>query len=71
MNYIGNNISRRIKGMGFFGDYILAKRLQYNHPYAFHYNDDSNTLRMVIDRSIRWSMTPQGSKFWVDIYNKL
>jgi len=69
MNYIGNNISRRIKGMGFFGDYILAKRLHPNFPCNFYFGNDCS-VKAVINRSIRWSLTPQGHDFWLNIYNK-
>ena len=69
-NRISRFIAKQMKDNGFFGDYILAKRLQPDYPCDYFYGNNY-TVRTVIDRSIRWSSTPQGSNFWMNIYNKI
>ena len=58
---INNNLARKMKKRGFFGDYILAKRLQPNNGIY------RGELRNFICCSLIWEYTPQGYKFWETI----
>jgi hypothetical protein len=67
---INNRLARKMKKMGFFGDYILAKRLQPSFRYSI-FETTKLPLRGFIDSTLRWVDTPQGSKFWADIYRAI
>ena len=70
---INNVLAKQMKEMGFFGDYILAKRLQSSYlcsKYAEIPSDNPSHIGRLIDRTLRWVDTPQGGKFWMNIYGK-
>ena len=71
--HINNRLARKMKKRGFFGDYILAKRLQPSIRYSTYsiYETTKLPLRGFIDSTLKWVDTPQGSKFWADIYRAI
>lgn len=71
-NTASRNCARKMKEMGFFGDYIIAVRTS------------SSERRRVILKALRlgwlkssivrlgmWKITPQGFHFWEHIFNQL
>jgi len=65
---INNSMAKRMKKMGFFGDYILAKRLQ---PTSSHLRATELLSRRFIDGAFRWDRTPQGYDFWLILYGEI
>lgn len=55
---INQSLAKQMKQLGFFGDYILARRVQPIYVF-FKYRF-----------TFRWSRTPQGYYFWENIYDK-
>ena len=63
-------ILKKIKELGLYGDYILARRL-FNRLSYTPVEYSSYGLKQVIDKTITWAHSPQGSVFWQNVYSTI
>ena len=57
---------KELKKYGLLGDYIYARYFSNNRNFS---NSSYHSFKTLIDRTLRWNETPQGSQFWLKIYD--
>lgn len=70
-NNNARNCARKMKEMGFFGDYIITTRTTPNRLSLIRIALRAGWLKSSINRFESWRKTPQGFHFWANIFYQL